>query len=96
MRPSDALAKHQDAARDIVSSYNLADPRIFGSTARGEDTDESDLDIIARRDGSLSYFDLFKLEAELGSLMGARVDVRTDGEFSARNLNRIKRDFIVL
>jgi uncharacterized protein len=96
MRPSEALAEHRDAARDIVSSYNLADPRIFGSTARGEDTDESDLDIIARRHGSLSYFDLFKLEAELGSLMGARVDVRTDGEFSARNLNRIKRDFIAL
>lgn len=96
MRPSEALAKHRDAARDIVSSYNLADPRIFGSTARGEDTDESDLDIIVRRHGSLSYFDLFKLEADLGSLMGVRVDVRTEGEFSARVLNRIKRDFIAL
>jgi uncharacterized protein len=96
MRPSEALAKHRDAARDIVSSYNLAHPRVFGSTARGEDTDASDLDIIVRRDGLITYFELFKLEDELASLMGVRVDVRTEGEFSPRILNRIKRDFIDL
>jgi uncharacterized protein len=96
MRPSEALAKHRDAARDIVSSYNLAEPRIFGSTARGEDTDASDLDIIVRRDGRLSYFDLFRLEDALTSLLGVRVDVRTEGEFSTRSMDRIKRDFIAL
>ena len=70
--------------------------RIFGSTARGEDTDASDLDIIVRRCGNLTYFDLFKLEDELRSLLGVKVDVRTEGEFSTRVLDRIKRDFIAL
>ena len=96
MRPSEALAKHRDAARDIVSFYPFAEPRIFGSTARGEDTEASDLDIIVSRRGRLTYFDLFKLEDELGSLLGVKVDVRTEGEFSPRILNRIKRDFIAL
>jgi uncharacterized protein len=96
MRPSEALAKHRDAARDIVSSNHFADPRIFGSTARGEDTDSSDLDIIVRRDGDLTFFDLFKLEDELAVLLGVKVDVRTEAEFSPRILDRIKRDFVAL
>jgi predicted nucleotidyltransferase len=96
MRPSEALAKHRDATREIVFSYQLSDPRVFGSTARGEDTDDSDLDIIVRRVGHLSYFDLFRLEDELASVLGAKVDVRTEGEFSKRILDRIKRDFIAL
>jgi uncharacterized protein len=96
MRPSEALAKHRDAARDIVLCHHFSDPRIFGSTARGQDTDASDLDIIVRRDGDLTFFDLLKLEEELAILLGVKVDVRTEGEFSPRILNRIKRDFITL
>ena len=96
MIPSEALAKHRDEARSIVGSYKVAYPRIFGSTARGEDTDESDLDIIVRRDGELSYYDLFRLEDELAALLGVRVDLRTEGEFSSRIFDRIKRDFVDL
>ena len=96
MRPSEALALHRDEARTIVDAYHVAEPRIFGSAARGEDTESSDLDIIVRRKGELSYFDLFKLEGELASLLGVRVDIRTEGEFSARVYDRIKRDFVAL
>jgi uncharacterized protein len=44
MRPSEALAKHRDEVLRIAR-YPVSNPRIFGSTARGEDTEESDLDI---------------------------------------------------
>ncbi len=96
MRPSEALALHREEARSIVGTYQVAQPRIFGSTARGEDTEQSDLDIIVRRNGNLSYFDLFRLEDELSALLGVRVDLRTEGEFSSRILDRIKRDFVDL
>ena len=49
MRPSEALAKHRDEVREIIARYPVSNPRIFGSAARGEDTEGSDLDILVER-----------------------------------------------
>jgi uncharacterized protein len=84
MRPSEALAKHRQAVLEILERYPVSNPRIFGSTARGEDTERSDLDILIEAGPSLSGFDLARLELQLEALLGVRVDVRTPGEFSAR------------
>ena len=43
MRPFEALEKHRDAIRRAANRYGVANPRVFGSTARGDDTEESDL-----------------------------------------------------
>ncbi|KGF67258.1 hypothetical protein LL06_23420 [Hoeflea sp. BAL378] len=96
MRPSEALEKHREDARAIIARYPLENPRIFGSTARQEDTEQSDLDILVRLTGDLTYFDLARLERELGTLIGVKVDVRTEGEFSGAMLDRISRDFVSL
>lgn len=96
MRPSEALAKHRDEVRTIVGGYPVANPRLFGSTSRGEDRENSDIDIIVQRVGNLTYFDLAELEERLSNLVGVPVDVRTEGEFSDRTLKRISRDFIPL
>ena len=96
MRPSEALALHRDEVRSIIASYPLSAPRVFGSTARKEDRDDSDLDIIVAHDGGVTYFDLARLEDQLSKLLHVRVDVRTEGEFSGRMLTRIQRDFVPL
>ncbi len=93
MKPSEALDLHRDAARAIFDKYPVTNPRIFGSVARGEDTEESDLDVLVERAGRLTYFDLAELEQELRDLMGIRIDVRTSGEFSTCGLSRISGDF---
>ncbi|HEV7416015.1 MAG TPA: nucleotidyltransferase domain-containing protein [Tianweitania sediminis] len=46
MRPSEALAKHRDEGIAILAKYPVSNPRVFGSVARGEDTEGSDLDIL--------------------------------------------------
>ncbi|MBK8457025.1 MAG: nucleotidyltransferase family protein [Phyllobacteriaceae bacterium] len=96
MRPSEALKKHRAEVRALVDGYPVANPRLFGSTARGEDREDSDLDIIVQRAGDLTYFDLAELEERLTILVGVRVDVRTEGEFSDRTLKRISREFVPL
>lgn len=96
MRPSEALEKHRDDARAIIARYTLENPRIFGSTARDADTEQSDLDILVKRTGDLTYFDLAVLERELGALMGVKVDVRTEGEFSEVNLRLLAEDLVAL
>lgn len=92
MRPSEALAKHLDEVSAILARYPIRNPQLFGSTARGEDTEESDLDIPLEHNGSLSTFDLAKLEIELESLLETRVDVRTPGDLSGRIAAGVEHD----
>ncbi|MBC8131065.1 MAG: nucleotidyltransferase family protein [Rhizobiaceae bacterium] len=92
MRPSEALEKHRAEIVKVLGRYPVANPRLFGSTARGEDTETSDIDILVERREGLTYFRLASLEEDLLHLTGVKVDVRTEGEFSARTMDRLKRD----
>ena len=46
MRPSEALPKHRETIRRLVAEAGMANPRVFGSVLRGEDKEDSDLDIL--------------------------------------------------
>jgi predicted nucleotidyltransferase len=92
MRPSEALAKNREATLAIIGRYQVSNPRIFGSTARGEDSEGSDLDILVDHDGRISTFDLARLEIELERLLRTRVDVKTSADLSASVARRVARD----
>jgi predicted nucleotidyltransferase len=77
MRPSEALALHRDKVVEIIARYPVTNPRVFGSVARGEDVEGSDLDLLVEQTGSLSFFDLFKLEEELSSILDCPVEIGT-------------------
>ncbi len=55
MRPSLALKANADRVIKILSRFNVKNPRIFGSTARAEDDDESDLDILVEPGEELNF-----------------------------------------
>jgi uncharacterized protein len=63
---------------EIISRYPVSNPRVFGSVARGEDVEGSDLDIIVHPEASLSYFDLARLALELKAVLGCEVDIGED------------------
>ena len=92
MRPSEALAKHRDEVLEIISRYPVRNPRVFGSVARGEDVEGSDIDILVERTGRLTLIDLAKLEIELEALLDVPVGVHTSGEFGPAATQRITAD----
>lgn len=50
---------------------------IFGSYARGEQIESSDLDILIDFDGTINLLELIGLEQELTDLLGVKVDLVT-------------------
>jgi predicted nucleotidyltransferase len=92
MRPSEALALNRDKVVEIIARYPVTNPRIFGSVARGEDVEGSDIDILVDRNGSVSLFDLAKLEIELEGILGVPIGVHTPGEFGPAASRRINAD----
>lgn len=79
MKPSDRLNANREAIRDAVRRFNAANPRVFGSVARGEDREDSDLDILVDATDDMTLFDLGGLREELQALLSCRVDVVTSG-----------------
>lgn len=84
MRPSEILAKHRDTIRKIILDNHATNPRVFGSVARGEDTPESDLDIIIDPTEELTYFDIGAIMAALEKQFNLKVDVATPNALPAK------------
>jgi uncharacterized protein len=79
MRPSASIAENRDRVREILERFRMGNPRIFGSAARGEDTDGSDLDILVEAPPETTLYDLAQVELELESVLGCKVEVVTKG-----------------
>ena len=77
MRPSEVLHSHRVAIRRIVEAHRACNARVFGSVARGVDTDGSDLDILIDPTPDTTLFDIGAIRFELAELLGVRVDVLT-------------------
>ena len=77
MKPSEALASNRAAIRRVVESHHARNARVFGSVLHGEDTDNSDLDILIDPTPDTTLFDIGAIRHELSKLLEVSVDVLT-------------------
>ncbi|MDD2658116.1 MAG: nucleotidyltransferase family protein [Methylococcales bacterium] len=77
MRPSVALQIHRDRIREIALSHRVKNVRVFGSVLHGDDTEESDLDLLVDPTPETTLFDIGAIRYELKELLGVAVDVLT-------------------
>jgi predicted nucleotidyltransferase len=61
----------------VTSQSNPSYLGVFGSYARDEETEESDLDLLVDFKASIHLLDLIGLEQELTNALGVRVDLVT-------------------
>jgi uncharacterized protein len=77
MRPSVAVRENAARIRAIIARYPVRNARVFGSAARGDDRDGSDLDLLVEPTDRTTLYDLAGLKLELEALLGAGVDIAT-------------------
>ncbi|MEW6347090.1 MAG: nucleotidyltransferase family protein [Paraburkholderia sp.] len=77
MKPSVALNAHRAEIRRIVESNRASNARVFGSVLRGEDTEESDLDLLVEPKPGMTLLNIGAIRYKLADLLGVRVDVLT-------------------
>ena len=61
----------------VLQRYDVARAAIFGSLVRGEDTENSDIDLLVEFKGEKSLLDLAGLKITLEELLKTKVDVLT-------------------
>ncbi len=77
MKPSQTLKVHRSELRALAARYGVSRLRVFGSVARAEDDENSDLDLLVDPSESTTLLTLAALQLEAEALLGVHVDVLT-------------------
>lgn len=79
MRTREDLARLRSQILAAAAANGAGHVRVFGSVARGDDDERSDVDILVSLEQGRTLLDLAKLELRLEQLLGRKVDVVTEG-----------------
>ena len=94
MRPSEALRTHRQTIREIVARHLARNARVFGSVARGDDSDNSDLDMLVDPLPGATLLDLGAMQVEREEALGLRVDLLTPGDLPTAFRDRVLREAV--
>lgn len=76
-----ALHSRRELVAEVLGRYHATDPRLIGSVARGEATEQSDIDLLVDLEpgGGNELLRVAGIAEELSSALGTRVDVVATG-----------------
>jgi hypothetical protein len=91
------LRSRRSEVIEVLTKHGFHSPRVFGSTARSEDTDESDIDLLVSTDDSgLKLMNLLRATSELSELLGTSVDLATEEILRPEIVENVKREAVSL
>jgi uncharacterized protein len=79
-----------------AARHGASNVRVFGSTARGEDQAESDVDLVVDLDRKTGLFSLEALRRELSEILGVPVDVAPSDSLRPRVREVVEREAVPL
>ena len=80
----------------IAAKHGARNVRVFGSVARGEADDDSDIDFLVDMEAGRSLLDMGGLLMELREALNRDVDVVTEQGLKPRIRARVRREAIAL
>jgi predicted nucleotidyltransferase len=75
MELAELLQHHRDKILQLAKQHGAYNIKIFGSVARGEATEDSDIDFLIELESGRSLIDRIALIQDLEDLLGRKVDV---------------------
>jgi len=88
------ILAHQKPA--LLETYQITKLGLFGSYARGEQNDESDVDVLVEYEQPPSLYHLLELRDDLSELLSIKVDVVTRNGLKSRIKERVLAEVIYL
>ena len=82
---SSLVAQHREAIAQTARAHKAISIAVFGSVARGEENEGSDIDFLVEFEPGSSLFDLLHLHDDLEALLGRKVDVVSAGALTERD-----------
>jgi predicted nucleotidyltransferase len=86
------LEAKRDEILKLAALHGAANVRVFGSVARGDDREDSDIDLLVHMEDGRSLFDLVRFWTGVSTLLEREVDVVDDGSLSPYVKDRVLAD----
>jgi hypothetical protein len=96
MALDDVLREKREEILRIAARHGARNVRVFGSVARGEADERSDIDLVVEFEPGRSLLDHAALWLELQELLGCKVDVVSDRGIKPRIRDRVLREAVPL
>ena len=90
------LKDNRDEILRVAARHGASNIRIFGSVARGEADEKSDLDLLVTMEAGRSLLDHAALWLELQDLLGREVDVVSEKGLQPRMRDRVLKEAVPL
>jgi uncharacterized protein len=92
----ETLSQKREQILRIAQENGVSDIRVFGSVARGDTKETSDVDLVVKLAPGRSLLDLGGFQYFTQELLGVRVDVVTDDGLRPRMRERVLREAVPL
>lgn len=94
MKPSKLLDSHRSEIFRIVEQNHAYNPRVFGSALYGDDTANSDLDLLVDPLPETTLLNLGALQVELEQSLGIPVDILTPGDLPVKFRDHVLKEAV--
>lgn len=94
MKRSDVLRILQKERQDLVDHYNISTLSVFGSVARDDAREDSDVDILVEFSRPVGLFQFIELQQRLEALLGSKVDLGTPRSLKPRIKEQVLQEAI--
>lgn len=91
-----ALQQRRREIIELARRHGAHDVRVFGSVARGDANDASDLDLVVRFEPTRTLLDQGALLMDLRDLLGIQVDLVSEGALTGRFGQLVRKEAVPL
>ena len=82
--------------KEICRHNDISMLAVFGSVARGDATEHSDVDLLVKFSSRKSLLELVRVERQVSTALGRKVDLVTEAAISPHLQDRVKREMRVI
>jgi uncharacterized protein len=90
------VRRNRQRMRRAAARHGVSNLRLFGSTARGDDRPDSDIDLLVHLDRQIGLIGLARIRHELEDILGVPVDVVPDDGLKPGVRAAVERDAVAL
>lgn len=90
------VSEHRAELLEVLARHGVRNAQVFGSVARGDDRDDSDIDLLVELPHNTGLLSIARIEAELEAILGTTVDLVSVKGLKPGVRSRVERELVAL